>query len=141
LIMMHKMMTREMRKVTGGRARVSAVAAVVGFLAVATQSSADTLASALLLSGNASLLDCFVTNVGSKDVAVSSVKIFNFLGQSIPLASESCLPSIPAGGTCSFSAPADDGRGVVKVDNARTLRGQCQLTDAGNNIRATTDLR
>ena len=105
---------------------------------------AGALASALLLSTDAERLDCFLSNVGSREVVITTAFVRNGGNLLLPLSFNTCGTLAPDG-NCAFSAGLDarfSARGVVEVDGSVTgLRGQCQLTTAANELIATTELR
>jgi hypothetical protein len=102
------------------------------------------VASALLLSTDAERLDCFLSNVGRREVVISTVFVQNGGNSFLSLSFNTCDTLAP-GDNCAFSADLDarfSARGVVEVDGSvEGLRGQCQLTTAANEIIATTELR
>ena len=115
-----------------------------GVLYGARGASAGTLASGILLSTDAERLDCFLSNVGSKPVSITSVQINNGGNTILSLDTNTC-DALDPGRNCTFSAGLDarfSARAVVEVTaGAKSLRGQCQLTTSSNHLVASTELR
>ncbi len=125
------------------RRLVVATAIAVGLLSAAGTASAGTIASAILLSTDANSLDCFLSNVGTKAVSITSVQINNGGNTILALSTNTCDTLVP-GQNCTFSAGLDtrfSARAVVVFrGKAQALRGQCQLTTSTNHLVASTEL-
>lgn len=129
-----------------GRWRIAgALLAALALVLVATPSGAGTLASAVLLSTDASELDCFVSNVATRPVTVTGVSIQNGGNTILSLSADSCGSRLEAGANCVFSAALDarfSARGTITfLGSAKGLRGQCQLTSSASHLIASSDLR
>src|SRR5262245_57211545 len=115
----------------------------LALLVAAAPAHGGTLGSAHLYSSNANILDCFVTNVGTRAGPITALRIQNLFGDTVPVSS-TCGDAVAPGATCTFFGYTGfgytgAGQATVQVaGSARALRGQCQLTSPLDNILGTT---
>lgn len=104
--------------------------------------SAATLASGILWSDDASMIVCFVTNVGTTPAKISSSQIFDSDGKVFASWNSCFHATLAPGASCSIQAPVPQGAGRIEADVAKGhLRGTCQLSGKGNVIIASNDMR
>ena len=114
----------------------------LGVLTGAASADAKVLATGLMLSSNADLIDCFVSNISDEVVPVALAKVYSYQGAQLA-GSDTCSgTNLAAGKTCTVSVPAQAGRFVVRFTAAdRAIRAQCQFTSDQNDILATMEAR
>ncbi len=108
----------------------AAAALIVG---LATPARAVTLATPLVEAVTAGfVLLCTVTNVGTKDATIASVKFFNINGTEVaPLIGPSCPATLAPKDTCSFAFPGPNGH--CEVSASGKIRAAAQISNAAGD--------
>lgn len=109
----------------------------------AGRAEAKILATGLMLSSSADLMDCFVSNISDAPVPIASAKMFTGQGGEVAGGTDGCSGiNLGAGKTCTVSKTTQAARFVVQFTAAdRAVRAQCQFTDDQNGILATMEAR
>lgn len=138
--MNHTTMLQRFARLKAGRACVLA-------LAMATTVHADTIGTPLVQTLGAATRMCVITNVGTTSVDVASVQLLDPVGLDVKNGT-SCGGELLPGASCHFYSlwptAGEWQRAVVDLagrNTAKQIRGQCQISDANNQIMISTEIR